>query len=696
MSKGHDVSFGDGSASYGLIPEPFTEKWLLYTQHFFFSFVSRMWDMGIVLLIAELTDNSLFFVALAGLLGSLGIFALMANIGAWLDTTDRLESVKTALIVKITAVSMAYLLCAMFGKEDTKVVAYTLPFLCAITAVAFKTITQSVEKDWLVVLSDGDGVWLSSTNSVMTQIDLTCNTAAPAVTGIIFATFHKSVTAMVLLACNAIATVFLWYFVHYLYRSWPSLGSRHAAYDPKLRRRTDMPTIDTASSSTSQSNSQGAGGHGGRSYNPLGEGAAAVGNSGLKMSHADTGGGSSSPNTPVPGVLATNSSTSPEFFTPAGRPPQAQTDSDAYGLTAGKSKSDAVAALAKTLGDFYDDNDDDDDNDEGKLAAREEHQAISMAAPSPANRTTTTPGQGLKTTSALSDKDTNSNSNGGIGGPAMQTIPLHPYVARIPGARAAVDFYRRLQNGYATFKASGCAGVMLAYSFLFFTVLSFGPLMTVYLRWAKVSDYWIGLSRGANALFGFAGASLFPYLKSKWGIWLLAQRSLWYQFAMVFFAASAFFWGTQDQINVIIIFGVLFSRVGLWIFDLCARQIAQETIPENLRGAVNGFWASIVAFFNMATFIVAITFPDPNDFILLTSISACVIFAAATTYTISQPKFFETDFREDGKDACVDSPAVLLRSVCMQYSSWSGSSSSDPGRSVEFAPLPQDSQHGSV
>jgi hypothetical protein len=28
----------------------------------------------------------------------------------------------------------------------------------------------------------------------------------------------------------------------------------------------------------------------------------------------------------------------------------------------------------------------------------------------------------------------------------------------------------------------------------------------------------------------------------------------------------------------------LLSRTGLWMFDLCARQIAQETIAEHLRG----------------------------------------------------------------------------------------------------------------
>ena len=47
--------------------------------------------------------------------------------------------------------------------------------LFAITGECFSTIYQSVAKDWLVVLSDGDADWLTNTNAVMSQIDLLCN-----------------------------------------------------------------------------------------------------------------------------------------------------------------------------------------------------------------------------------------------------------------------------------------------------------------------------------------------------------------------------------------------------------------------------------------------------------------------------------------------------------------------------------------
>ncbi len=77
----------------------------------------------------------------------------------------------------------------------------------------------------------------------------------------------------------------------------------------------------------------------------------------------------------------------------------------------------------------------------------------------------------------------------------------------------------------------------------------------------------------------------------------------------------------------------LFSRAGLWMFDLAATQIAQQTIPENSRGTINGQWRSITAFFDMTTYIVAIVCSNPEEFGFLCFLSACSVGAAAITYT---------------------------------------------------------------
>ena len=73
------------------------------------------------------------------------------------------------------------------------------------------------------------------------------------------------------------------------------------------------------------------------------------------------------------------------------------------------------------------------------------------------------------------------------------------------------------------------------------------------------------------------------------------------------------------------------------MFDLSIRQIAQQTIPEEVRGKVNGQWKSMTSFFDMSSYVVAVFFPNPNQFWLLTTISATMVFLAMITYTLTNP-----------------------------------------------------------
>ena len=452
----------------------YDQQWLLYTMHFCFAFVSRMWDMGVVLLVAELTNNSLFYVAVANLFGALAITFLMPTVGRYLDTTDRLTATTHALFVKVSAVSIVYIGCAGAGDADGVpfFVMYLLPLFCGVAAVTFKTIVTAVEKDWIVVLSAKDTAWLAETNSVMTQIDLGCSSIAPAATGMLFTSFSYSTTAVVLLAINGVSVVGFYFFLVSLYNSYPALQSRKVILDEKL---------------------EGTGGEG-----------------------------------------------------------------------------DSVSASEKVQ--------------------------LEREKSSYGSRTDETTGMG---------DEPSENS------PSRQ----RGFLEALFGADSSVTHF---------FK-SGCAGVMLAYAFLYLTVLSFGAIMTVYLRWAGLSDHWIGFFRGVNALSGFTGASLFPWLKGSFGLTKTGLGAVWYQFTLVSIASASFLTCGREMSSIVVVYTVLFSRAGLWVFDLATRQIVQETLPEETRGQVNGLWASIISFFNMSSFIMAMLVSDPRDFFILTSVSALFV-----------------------------------------------------------------------
>jgi len=350
---------------------PFQYTGKLYIMHFFYSFVSRMWEMGIVLLIAIISNNSLFLVAVVGFLSSLSIFLFMSIIGSWLDKTDRLVAVKISLLIKFTSITLAYIICAcishasLLHQEIRNVALYSIPVLCALVGLSFSTITQSIEKDWLVVLSDGSSTWLTTTNSVMSQIDLLCKSLAPVVTGIFFSIFSTSAVSIILLLANFLSTVLLYVFMTNLYNSWPALSVR---------------------SGPSEMDSE----------------------------------------------LTTNN-------------------------------------CAKTM------------NSSKYIASYQSINSTELDG-------------SISKLQQFSDGQDSFEKKGCIS--LFDSLP----------------FVSQWVKDWRDFAESGCAGVMISYSFLFLTVLSFGSLMTVYLQWAGMNDTWIGVSRGLAALMGFTGALIFPLL----------------------------------------------------------------------------------------------------------------------------------------------------------------------------------------
>lgn len=86
-----------------------------------------------------------------------------------------------------------------------------------------------------------------------------------------------------------------------------------------------------------------------------------------------------------------------------------------------------------------------------------------------------------------------------------------------------------------------CAGAMISYACIYLTVLSFGSLMIVYLRWAGLPDHVIGLARGVSSISGFTGAWVFPMVVQSVGVHRAGMYSIWMQATMVMIAAVSIF-----------------------------------------------------------------------------------------------------------------------------------------------------------
>jgi solute carrier family 40 (iron-regulated transporter), member 1 len=117
----------------------------------------------------------------------------------------------------------------------------------------------------------------------------------------------------------------------------------------------------------------------------------------------------------------------------------------------------------------------------------------------------------------------------------------------------------------------------MALSLLYLTVLSFAGQMVTYLSAVGYSSTQIGLIRTVSVVFEISATWLGPILMMRVGVIRAGLWSIsWQLFCIA--AAVALFWTVEKPFIAAsgLIIGVVGSRVGLWVFDLCVQEIVQE------------------------------------------------------------------------------------------------------------------------
>ncbi|CAN1276867.1 Solute carrier family 40 member 1 [Linum perenne] len=129
-------------------------------------------------------------------------------------------------------------------------------------------------------------------------------------------------------------------------------------------------------------------------------------------------------------------------------------------------------------------------------------------------------------------------------------------------------------------------GVALA--LLYFTVLSFGTLMTATLEWEGIPAYIIGLARGVSAIIGISATFIYPVM--------------------------------QSQLSTL--------RTGLWSIW------SQDHVPESDRCVVGGVQNSLQSALDLLGYIMGIIISNPEDFWKLNLISVIAVTLAAVLYSV--------------------------------------------------------------
>ncbi|KAB2097583.1 hypothetical protein ERO13_A01G170500v2 [Gossypium hirsutum] len=174
-------------------------------------------------------------------------------------------------------------------------------------------------------------------------------------------------------------------------------------------------------------------------------------------------------------------------------------------------------------------------------------------------------------------------------------------------------------------------GVALA--LLFFTVLSFGTLMTAALEWQGIPAFVIGIARGISASIGIAATIVYPMLQShistlRTGLW-----SVWSQWICLLVSVASIWVKNSHLSAYMLMAGVATSRLGLWMFDLSIIQQMQDAVPESDRCIVGGVQNSLQATFDLMAYVMGIVISNPQHFWKLNLVSFWAVTMASFLYT---------------------------------------------------------------
>ncbi|GAB4820184.1 hypothetical protein N2152v2_007230 [Parachlorella kessleri] len=179
----------------------------------------------------------------------------------------------------------------------------------------------------------------------------------------------------------------------------------------------------------------------------------------------------------------------------------------------------------------------------------------------------------------------------------------------------------------------------LALALLYLTVLSFGTLMTAYLKWRGMAEAELSVYRGFGALSGVLATLTFPTLQHTAGLVATGAGAIWLQLACLLVAtapAVASLLGLavgSRAVLLCLVWGLVLSRFGLWTFDLAVNQLIQESVEHSQLGSINGVQGSLQSLCQMLAYAAGAVVWQPEKFAWLMAASCVVVATAAALYT---------------------------------------------------------------
>ncbi|KAI0549733.1 Ferroportin1-domain-containing protein [Xylaria curta] len=213
-------------------PSPIIPKgaiWRLYVSHFLSTWNSRVFEFAATLFLASIFPGTLRPLSIYALVRNGAAILFAQSMGSMIDRGDRLRVVMLSIVGQRVAVFAS---CGLFavlelrkydmdnrlrnGLFSLTVALAVVEKLCATTNLV------SVERDWVVAITEGNGEARQIINARMRRIDLFCKLAGPlAISSIAIAS--ELIAIWVTLGMNVLSVLVECIFIVQVYHKNPSL-----------------------------------------------------------------------------------------------------------------------------------------------------------------------------------------------------------------------------------------------------------------------------------------------------------------------------------------------------------------------------------------------------------------------------------------------------------------------------------------
>lgn len=158
----------------------------LYVSHFLSTWNSRVFEFGAALFLTSIFPGTLLPVSIYSLVRNAGYIIFAQPVGNWINKGNRLNLIRASIIGQRVpvAASCALLLVLLLKKDElgsrknTGVFA-VIVFLSVVEKLSATMNLISVERDWVVVITENNEVARRKMNARMRRIDLFCKLMGP-------------------------------------------------------------------------------------------------------------------------------------------------------------------------------------------------------------------------------------------------------------------------------------------------------------------------------------------------------------------------------------------------------------------------------------------------------------------------------------------------------------------------------------